>query len=330
MATQIMNKRSYISAWLIGTFILALTVLIGFTELFQSESQRNKKLDFLNNPIRADILANLKTIRIKNRLGSFTLTNQDGLWILKEPRVMPANGKTVDAILNSLKDINVHTVHEYEPINISNFSLDNPIMVIDLYSELDEQLKVSIGLINPINNTSYMTISGQKTIFQTDILRNDLQSMELASFIDSSVFSSELAAIEEFEIFHRGISASVNHLVRKDNIWKSKRYNTISDEAVSKKIKSILEIKTHMIIDKHDDKLETFIQNYLDSPQYKISIKTNDKEIQYKISTLINAIPELKLDKRQYFLMQASDRQYTYVIQKDYLNNFIIRYNDIK
>jgi hypothetical protein len=330
MNIESINKTSYISSWLLGIFIFALLILLGFSELFQSESQNNKSLNLLSNPIRADILANLKTIRLKNRLGSYTLTSVDGHWILKEPRLMPANSLAINKILNSLKSVNIHTVHEFEPINISNFSLDNPIMAIELFSELDEQFKINIGLINPINNTSYMTVSEKKTIFQTDILKNDLQSMELADFIDSYIFSVPLVSVLEFEIFQRGIAASRNKLTKKQDEWKSKKYNTISKLSVDKKITSILKVKTHMIIDTQNEKIQTFIQNYMDKPLYTIKLKSKNKDITYKVSSLINAISDLKLEKRQYFLMTASDRKYTYVIQKEYLNNFQIRYSDLK
>lgn len=330
MDTFSVSKRAYISSWLLGSFAMALLILLVFNELFQTESKKNNKLDFLNNPIRADILANIKTIRIKNRLGSYTLTKDSDQWFLKEPRLMPANARTIQLILNSLEEVNVRTIHEFEPINISNFSLDNPIMVLDLYTELDEQFKVNIGLVNPINNTSYMTVSNQKTIYQTDVIKSDIQSMQLADFIDSSIFSADIKDITEFEIFHRGIASSYNHLELKNGTWESKKYKTIQNESVEKKLSSILNIKTHMIIDRQDEELITFINNYLDKPLYTIKIKTNSKEITYKVSSLVNAISELKIEKRQYFLMSASDRKYTYLIQKDNLNNFIIRYSDLK
>lgn len=330
MNIESINKSSYISSWLLGVFIFALVVLLGFSELFQSQNKNSKSLDLLSNPIRADILANLKTMRLKNRLGSYTLTQNDGVWVLKEPRLMPANTIVINKILDSLKNVNIHTVHQYEPINISNFSLDNPIMAIDLYSELDEQFKINIGLINPINNTSYMTVSEQKTIFQTDILMNDLQSMELADFIDSYIFSVPLASVLKLEMFQRGIAASINKLTRKNEDWKSKKYNTISNISVNKKINSLLKVKTHMIIDTQDEKIQTFIQNYMDKPLYKIKLTSKNKDITYKVSSLISALSELKLEKRQYFLMTASDRKYTYVIQKEYLSKFQIRYSDLK
>lgn len=331
MKVQVLTSRSYISTWLITIFAFSLLILLGFSEFFQNTTQDKKTLNLLSNPIRADIMANIKTIRIQNRMGRFMLNQQNGQWILKEPRVMPANMKTVNQVLESLNNVKVDTIHQYEPINIQNFSLDNPIMVIDLYSKLEESLQIKIGLINPINNTSYLTVSGKNTIFQIEMLKNGIEHKNLSDFIESSIFSSQPNEILEFHLFRRDQKESQNSLVLKGNEWTSKRYKKINNKAVIKKLSLILNMNTHMIVDKQDEDLQNFITNYIQNPLYTIKIKTkNNKNITYNITTLIKALPELKLEKRQYFIMTASDRQYPYIISKEHLEDFIIRYKDLK
>lgn len=325
------NSKAYISTWLTALFTFFLLILLAYSEFFQNTTQDNKSIDLLANPIRADIMANIKTIRIKNRMGSFVLNQQDNQWILKEPRIMPANIETINKVLDTLNNVHVDTIHQYEPINLQSFSLDNPIMIIDLYSKLEETLQLKVGLINPINNTSYITVSGINTIYQIELLKNNIEQMNLSEFIESSIFSPKAAEIQEFHLFSRDQKESLNSLTRSGNEWQSKRYKSISNQSVEEKLNEILNIKTHMIVDKVDDKLQTFIANYLESPIYTIKIKTiHDKNITYNISSLIKAIPELKLDKKQFFIMTASDRQYPYIIDKDFLDNFIIRYKDLK
>lgn len=331
MRVNKITSKSSISTWLTVLFTFSLLILLGFSELFQNTTQNKKSLGLLSNPIRADIMANIKTIRIKNRMGSFTLNQQNGQWILKEPRVMPAHVDTINQVLEALNNVQVDTIHQYEPINIQNFSLDNPIMVIDLYSKLEEKLQIKVGLINPINNTSYLTVEGQKTIFQIEVLKHGIELKSLSDFIESSIFSPPVNQISQFHLFHRGQRESHNSLVLKGNEWTSKRYKKINNEAVKKKLNNILNIKTHMIVDKQDEKLQNFISNYLKDPLYTIKVTTkNNKNITYNITGLIKALPELKLDKRQYFIMTASDRQYPYIIDKQYLDEFIIRYSQIK
>ena len=74
-----------------------------------------------------------------------------------------------------------------------------------------------------------------------------------------------------------------------------------------------------MIVDKTNDELKSFIDNYLASPLYRIVIQTKDKKtLTYKVSTLTKAINELKIEKRQYFIMSASNRPYPFLINKSY------------
>ena len=323
------NLKNY-STILLLCFFFTVLFLGGVSEIFKQKNKDFSNLNNIQNPIRADILANLKTIKIKNNLGTYTLSKDDKTWFLLEPRLMPANSKRINTIINSLKNSSVKSELENEPINLSNFALENPSLRVDLFSELDEQLKIQIGLINPINDTSYITVSGVEKIYQMNVFHRSFQFVKISDLIDSSIFSMPLKDINEFKLYSRDFKDPINKLQKRNTNWKSKKYNSITKENVDKKIQSILNIKTYMIIDKKNEDLENLINNYLEKPLYKITIKTGQKKVKYKISSLTKSIPELKLEKRQYFLMTASDRKYTYVLQKDYLKDFYIRYSDLK
>ncbi len=323
------NLKNY-STILLFCFFFTVLFLGGVSEIFKQKNKDFSNLNNIQNPIRADILANLKTIKIKNNLGTYTLSKDDKTWFLLEPRLMPANSKRINTIINSLKNSSVKSELENEPINLSNFALENPSLRVDLFSELDEQLKIQIGLINPINDTSYITVSGVEKIYQMNVFHRSFQFVKISDLIDSSIFSMPLKDINEFKLYSRDFKDPINKLQKRNTNWKSKKYNSITKENVDKKIQSILNIKTYMIIDKKNEDLENLINNYLEKPLYKITIKTGQKKVKYKISSLTKSIPELKLEKRQYFLMTASDRKYTYVLQKDYLKDFYIRYSDLK
>jgi hypothetical protein len=302
-----------------------------FIEFFQDNRVKRSIENLINNPVKEDIIANTHSIRFKNRIGTFSIMNENKNWVLKEPRVMPAKTSTISRIMNSLKSISVHTIHQYEPINIQSFSLDKPTIEIDLFTKLDEKVNIKIGIINPINNTSYMTVSGQDRIYQINLLKNNFESLELSDFIDSRIFSVDVDDIKSFKIYHGKNKATFNELSFKNDNWKSKKYNTISNASTEKTIQSILNINTHMIIDKKDEKLSNFIKNYFDSPLYRLEIKTKKgKSITYTVTTNIKAITDLKLEKRHYFLMKSSDRPYPYVISKNYLSKFLIRYSNLK
>lgn len=330
MNTNEYSRSNRNSTFVLLAFVVAIFFLIGISEVFKGSSRDQGAESQLLSPIRADILANIKTIKIKNNLGTYTLTKDNNSWLLKEPRLMPANTDVINSLLSDLASTSVKSIVAKDPINLSNFALENPTVSVDLFTELDEQLKIQIGLINPINNTTYISVTDNDSIFQVDVFKTNFQSYRLSDLIDSSVFSPSVSEVIEFTIFNRDYKDPTNVLIRGEENWKSNKYKTISKENVDKKIEKILNIDTHMIIDKQNEELKTMLANYLEKPLYRVILKTKDKKIEYQISSLLKAIPELKLEKRQYFLMTASDRQYTYVISKANMNEFYIRYSDLK
>lgn len=331
MSDYSLKTRSLISTWFSLIFFILLILYLLSIEFFRDSRNQKSIIDLLETPISESFIQNIIGIRFKNRIGSFTITKQEKNWILQKPRIIPAQKKTINLILNALRSIKVHTIHQHEPINFQSFSLDKPVLEISLLTSLDESIEVKVGLINPINSTSYMTVSGLDRIFQTNLFEGSLEGLELSDFIDGQVFSMELNQIKRIQIYHGKKTESFNDLSFDGNHWKSKKYNSISDKNVSKKLQSILDIKTHMIIDETNDELKNFIQNYREAPLYRLKITLNSgKSVTYNVSNLIKAISELKVDSRQYFIMHASDRSYPYILQKSFLNDFKVRYSDLR
>ena len=324
--------KNYISTWLLALFAAGLLGLLAFSEIFQNVVSDDASFDNFSDPIKSDIIANLKSIRLKNRLGKYTVTlSENGHWNLIEPRKMPAPTQTIEKITRSLEGLSIHTLHQKEPINLQSFSLDNPIAILDLYTKLDEHVQIKIGLVNPINNTAYMTISGQDIIFQTSALQSKLELLRLSDFIDSNIFSQKLSDVSEFNLYRGRNSESSNTLSRTSDGWESKRYKSISARSVEQTLDAILSINSHMIIDTQDEKLQNLLDNYLKNPLYRVVVKTlNGESASYTVSGLVNSIPELKIEKRHYFLIKSSERRYPHLINKDYLDVFNIRYQNLK
>ena len=330
MATLHRSTQNSISTWLILVFTFSIIVLLGYSEIFQNSLQKNNLQEFSATPISSDILDNIKTIRFKNRLGKFTITRDaKDNWMLVEPRKMPARTKTINRLLNAFRDLPIRTLHQYEPINLQSFSLNNPIMNIEFFTKLEEQVNVKIGLVNPINSTSYITVSGKDVIFQTDIIKNNLELLDLSDFINSHIFSHELEDVLKIDIYHSSQDNSYNTLKRAGDKWLSKRYKTIDMQRVDYAINQVLDIKSHMIVDTKEEKLLNFINNYLKNPRYRVVIKTPKKTVNYTVTQLIKSVPELKLEKRQYFIVKSSERQFPHVIDKKYLERFLIQYDKI-
>lgn len=287
-------------------------------------------LDLLTSPISEAQIKAVTKFEFKNRLGDFMMVKEGSNWLLQKPRTIPAKVSTIQKIFKELENLTVQTIHEYEPINFRSFSLDNPIVEMNLSSN-NESLNIKIGLMNPIDNTAYLVVSGRDQIYQTSMFKYQLESLELTDFVDSGVFSMPLEKIKKLTLYQGKNTQPNNVLELVNGNWISRKYNTISNASVDKKITNLLDIRTHMIVDKMNDELKTFMDNYLDNPIYRIIVDTKDgNKIIYKITSLIKGIQELKIERRQYFIMSASDRPYPFLIGKPYIDRFFIRYSDLK
>lgn len=325
-----LRTRNIVSTWFSLFFFLLLLTYLGFIEFFQDSQSENMSLDLLTSPVTRSQLNNVTKVDFKNRFGEFVMVKENNSWLLQKPRTIPAKETTILNIFKELEDLTIQTIHEYEPINFRSFSLDNPVVEMNLTSK-EESFNVKVGLINPIDNTAYLVVSGRDQIYQTSMFKFQLESLELADFVDSGVFSMPLSQIKKLT-FYQGKNIQPNNVLeRVEDNWVSKKYNTISNVSVEKKISVFLDIKTHMIVDKMDTELETFINNYLDNPRYRVVVNTiSGKKITYKITSMIKGIQELKIENRQYFIMSASDRPYPFLISKSYMDRFYIRYSDLK
>ena len=325
-----LRTRNLVSTWFSLFFFLLLLTYLGFIEFFQDSQSDNMAIDLLTSPIQKSQLTNVSKVEFKNRLGEFVMVKENNSWLLQKPRTIPAKEATILKIFKELENLTIQTVHEYEPINFRSFSLDNPVVEMNLTSKA-ESLNVKIGLINPIDDTAYLVVSGRDQIYQASIFKYQLERLELADFVDSGVFSMPLSDIKKLTLY-QGKNTSPNNVLEKlGSNWISNKYNTISNSSVDAKMLDILDVKTHMIVDKMDEELKTFMSNYLDNPLYRIIIDTESgKTITYKITALIKSIHELKIENRQYFIMSASDRPYPFLISKPYIDRFYIRYSDLK
>ncbi len=326
-----LKTRNFLSTWFnLGFFLLLISFII-FIEFFQNHHTQKSAMDLLENPIKKDILFKAESIIFENRLGTFKATKKTDNWILEEPRVIPAKTETIQKVIDIISQINIKTIHQYEPINIQSFSLNNPIMKVLIKDKDENKLDLKIGLINPIDETSYLTVNDTQLIYQTNLLTGKLESLELADFIDSKIFTPSISEIKSLKIFTGQNIQERNIFTFKNGSWDSFRYNVFSQEKLQTKLEEILDIRTHAIIDQSSEEVTNLLQNYLDNPRYRITIQTNaNKTIKYKVSYLTREIKELKIEKNQFFIMSASNRLYPYIIPKKYLDIFLINYNEIR
>ena len=330
-----MKKLSHYQISTLG--LLGFTILIIFSglysELFRPRvSKKLNKSQLLVNPIRKDILHELDEIKFTNFNNTFTLKRNETTWSLVSPVKMKASAQNIEKILNSLRDIEVKTLFKKDKVNIQNFSLNNPLMNIELKSKLNEVQKIDFGLINSIDDSSYLVVNNMNAIYQTNIISSDLVKLRLSDFIDTTIFPNNTIEVQKFEIISPRENRTLHILENVDENWISSKYNTISNSSTQRKLRRILGINAKVIVDNVDEKTQNFISNYLKNPRYKINIKmkSSDKIKSYLISYLVTSNETLRIERNNNFIIKDLNEDILYLVDKEYFNTFSIRYADLR
>jgi hypothetical protein len=90
-------------------------------------------------------------------------------------------------------------------------------------------------------------------------------------------------------------------------------------------------LKSTFILDERNEKLEKRLERYTSKPFFKLDIQTEDgNEIEYKVSYVISSLPGIKMEKKQNFIIKASNRQHPFLVNKGFINLFYKRTSSFK
>jgi len=333
-----LNKAIYpkASTVFVLVFALLLTGSALLSEFFQSPGVSLGELQ-LTNPVQHQGLKNLTKIEIKNRLETFELApsgqKNEQEWRLTHPKQLPANMATIDKILDSLRNIKVKKLYPKDPINLSNFSLDHPISRIKLVEGDQAETTISFGIINPIDNTTYISFDDKDYIYKIERPEHLIQSFDLASYVDSSLFSSLSDNINKISIYRGKIEKNLKQLImsKSDSDWTDSKNRKLSEEKVQSHLKSLLNVKGVMILDKQTPSLEKGLDKYFKYPLYTVYVYEKDKKnpITYEISPLISSLPDINIEKKKNVVVRASNRNHPYLLDKSILKLLEIRENQL-
>lgn len=325
-------NKTVVTNWILFLFILTLCFTAIISELFRAPSTGHRDLDKYRSLFQGKSFSNVNEIILKNRLGSFHVVKNEknNSWNLREPRTLPAKDESVGRVFNAFTGIKIKKIYTKDPINISNFSLSPPLISLTLFRKNKEKINISLGLQDSITNSTYLMTSEKDVIYQIDNIKEALEKMELLDFIDTKVFSLKEKQIASIKIF-RGKKEKKNHqlsITKDKNKWKDHQGKELNLEQVNEFLKSLTSLKSVAILDKVSIKLKEKLDTFISNPLYSIEIQDNlNNTYNYLVSPIIYNLPDLKLEKKQNFIIFASDRKYPYMLSKNLLNIFKVRQN---
>jgi Domain of unknown function (DUF4340) len=323
-----------VSTILVIFFFFILLFLGLFAEVFESQSPEVDMAQIYANPVPIAQLQKLSSLRLTNKQGSFLFENTDpqgtpsGPWQMTEPQALKVKSDVISRIVETLSVIRVRNFHRLEPINISSFSLDNPTLTLNFTNSAQKIIEIKVGLINPIDNSAYLSVSGQNQIYQIDPLEIALESYELAQLVESKVLALNPATLQSLEIYSpAGLELK---LLKKDEQWVDQAGNTLKTARVEKFFADLEDLKSFSIMENMTPEQKDFMEKVMAAPAITLKIISGQNVRNYLIGEIKGAIPGVLTTKGPVFALTTEDKKSYVLLEKDELKILNLKPNDLK
>jgi hypothetical protein len=326
--------RPSLSTALVVFFFFILIFLGLFAEVFESQTPEVDIAQIYANPAPVTELKQLKNLKLTNKHGTFVFENTHpdgelvGPWQMLEPQALKLKGNVVSRIIDALSAIRVRNFYRLEPINITSFSLDNPTLTLNFTNSVDKSIEIKMGLVNPIDNSAYLSLSGQDQIYQIDPIEMALESYDLAQLVESKVLALNIDSLQSVEIYsEEGLRLK---LIRKDTQWLDQNAVELSESKVRKFFEKIEEIKSSSILDKLNNEQKAFMEQTLSLPAWSLKLITGQGVRTYVIGHVKSEIPSMNVVKSDTYALSTDEKQSFVLIDKDELKILNTKSTELK
>lgn len=305
--------RPSLSTVLVAFFFLMLMFLGLFAEVFESQTPEVDIAQIYANPVPVNELQHLKNLKITNKHGTFVFENTSpdgnlgGPWQMLEPQALRVKGDVIPKIIDALNLIRVRNFHRLEPINITSFSLDNPTLTLLFTNVKNKNFEIKMGLINPIDNSAYLSLSTQDQIYQIDPIEMALESYDLAQLVESKVLALNIDSLQSLEIY--GTDGLRLKLLKKEAQWVDQEGAILSDSKVKRFFERLEEIKSFTILDKLNTDQQIFMEQNMATPAYSLKLISASGVRTYLVANVKGQIPGMSIVKSDTMALSTEEKQ---------------------
>jgi hypothetical protein len=247
-----------------------------------------------------------------------------------EPQSLLVKSGVIARILEALNGIRVRNFHRQEPINISSFSLDNPTLTLHFTTWKNKSYVIKMGLINPIDNSAYLTVSSQDQIYQIDPLEMALESYDLAQLVESKILALNPESLSSLELYQE--NNQILKIVKKADKWLDHKAEELSEPKVRKFFEQLENLKSTSILDDLTNNQKEFLNKVMTSPAYTLKLISNQGVRNYLFGQINGSLENTGLPKevKDSFVMTSEDRDSFVLLNSEQIRIFQIRGKDFK
>lgn len=329
-----MSIRPSLSTLLVLFFACILAFLGLFAEVFESETPEIDLAQVYANPIPVDEIQSLSSVQFTNKHGSFHFENSessgslDGPWQMTAPQSLRMKDDVVKRIVDALNVLRVRNFHRLEPINVSSFSLDNPTLSLTFENTKGKTFELKMGLINPIDNSAYISLSTQNQIYQIDPLEIALEAWDLPQLVDSKILAFSVPDLLEVEV--GGPEINDFKFLRKDDGWVDSTGAALNSKKVEDYVARLLELKSISILENLNEDQMGHLQKTVATPVVNFKLVTKSGIRSYRIGEIPSTLQGITLSPEAKYVFTNDERLSFSVLGKDQIRLFTLRQNELK
>jgi hypothetical protein len=322
------KKYEYLSNAVLGIFLLLIACAALLTDIFHTPIKSSIEVSGMSTLFKANDLNPIIKISLKNKSGNYIFEklekNQISPWHMTFPRNVTANSIFIEKLFTSLTSIKVKNIFPNDQINNSNFSLEKPNASITLEGPGPAKIiKLDIGLLNTIDNTTYIKISAKNNIYQVEVPSVSIENATILDLIESKIFSIDLESINSFKVTFNKKSADAINIHKKNTGWANSDETLLAQDKVEEYFQDLSTIKSSFVLDSQTAQQKKQIMTLTRTPEITLTANDNNKNIiTYRISSLLSSFPEIDLKNGPYFLVTISNNQTAYIVKKEFLDLF--------
>lgn len=328
-----MEKRNFASNFILFLFFIIVSVAAVFSDIFQNPIKTASDIIEQAKLFTMDDLKQTHRFSLKNKSGEYIFVrnenNQVSPWQMISPREIAANSLFIENLFKALTTIKVKKKFPEVLINNSNFSIDTPTATLEFIGQAEKTLNIKVGLMNTIDNSTYLKIAGKNGIYHVEAPDISLEKVSLLDLIESQIFSINIKTVVNLKIIHNKINNL--EITRRNEGWVDSNKNILVPQKIDEYFQKLSTLRSAFILDKQTDAQKKQINGLVKNPEYLIIIEDNLKNTnEYRISGIIKNLNGIDLKNEEYFIVTISNSTTAYIIKKEFMDLFNIKIDHLK
>ncbi len=332
------NSPSLKSKIISNTAIVLFIALVGITSYlsiqFQHPTRNEHEIIDQAKLFNGKELEKIKRLTLKNKSGEYTFERgkegQATAWHMISPKSLSASSFFIDQLFSSLNVIKTKNLMPDSQINNSNFSLNKPTATLTLTDDTEKNIVINVGIMNTIDNSTYLKILGREGIFHVEAPTISLENATLQDLIEARIFDFDFNRLSEFKILKKGVTPQFKVLL-VNGIWLSEEKRPLDALKLSDLLDDFNEMKSNFILDKQSEAQERQIQMLSRSADYTLDFTTLEgKKLNYTITSIPKSLVDVDLKNEPHFLITSSEGSLAYVVKQELLKQFELKNEILK